>query len=391
MIQMSYIHIDIQIWQANNPNVMDQASSFMVLVMKLSSYAWSVYDGSLPVLQLDAERKELSIRKRPSILAFFGYSLFFLGVWTGPAFEFNVYSNFVKQEGPFKQKNISYSRFAECFLLGIIMLGTHFIGGSYGFNFASCTKNEYSLSFWPRIAQLHITAVIFRLQYVGAWKLMESICCTTRLAYNGIGPKTNRVTYDRAENVNILGVEYAENAKMLTDSWNKYTHLWLKRTVYTRFNSNATIAQIMTYLTSAFWHGFYRNQVFNLAGYYLSFLSGALVTACGRTLRKEIRPLFITKGSPLARFKFLYDILGSLLTVATMSYVFAAVGTREWKSSLELWKETGFLGHLLCIGTMILLDGFKIGQLLQKLVLGKKAVSAMKVTATKVNHPRKVL
>jgi lysophospholipid acyltransferase len=130
--------------------------------------------------------------------------------------------------------------------------------------------------------------------------------------------------------------------------------------VYIRFQNNKAVAQFLTYFTSGFWHGFH-------PGYYLSFISGALVTASGRALRRNIQPLFNTKGSALQRFKPLYDFSGRILTVAVMSYVFLPAGIREWSASITTWKETYFVGHLLCLGTLLLLDVFKVGNLLQRL------------------------
>jgi lysophospholipid acyltransferase len=70
----------------------------MVLVMKLSSYAWSVYDASLPIDKLSEDQKTYAVREKPSIVAFMGYCLFFCGVWVGPAFEYQTYHQFIHQQ-----------------------------------------------------------------------------------------------------------------------------------------------------------------------------------------------------------------------------------------------------------------------------------------------------
>ena len=49
MAQMSFVHLEQQIWKTDLP---DASSSIMVLVMKLTSFAWSVYDGTRDVIQL---------------------------------------------------------------------------------------------------------------------------------------------------------------------------------------------------------------------------------------------------------------------------------------------------------------------------------------------------
>ena len=208
-----------------------------------------------------------------------------------------------------------------------------------------------------------MASVIYRGQHMAAWKITEAACCQTRLAYNGIDPKTNHPRFDRAENVNIMGVEGAENIKMLTEAWNKYTHHWLKRCVYERIGAQHPAAQWVTYFVSAFWHGFQ-------PGFYLGFLSGALVTVTARCMRRHIRPLFLG-ASPLSSLKWLYDLLGRLATAGTMSYMFYPFALREWNVSIELWKQTGFLGHLVCLGLLLAFDYVRMGYWLQKKLLGQ--------------------
>jgi lysophospholipid acyltransferase len=144
-----------------------------------------------------------------------------------------------------------------------------------------------------------------------------------------------------------------------------YTALWLKRTVYTRFNSdNKTLANIFTYFVSGFWHGFY-------PGYYLSFLSGAIVTSAGRSIRRNVRPIFTTPGSRFVNYKRIYDFIGTVFTVGCMSYVFTPAAIRDWNKSISLWKDTYFIGHILCFTALFLFDVLKLGNFFQKMLIGK--------------------
>jgi lysophospholipid acyltransferase len=47
--------------------------SQMVLTMKLISFAWSVYDGQLPLEKLDKTQQGSKIDKVPNLLQFMGY------------------------------------------------------------------------------------------------------------------------------------------------------------------------------------------------------------------------------------------------------------------------------------------------------------------------------
>ena len=63
---------------------------------------------------------------------------------------------------------------------------------------------------------------------------------------------------DRVNNVDVIGVEFAENFKSVTDMWNRKTNSWLRYYVYMRLTPDngkpAFSVTMLTYLTSAFWH-----------------------------------------------------------------------------------------------------------------------------------------
>lgn len=137
------------------------------------------------------------------------------------------------------------------------MFGSH-VYLSPTLHFLGCKSNEfmYQYSFLQRMVYIQGAGMVMRAKYYGAWKIAEAACSLTKIAYNGIDPATKQVSFNRAENISILGVELGENPKMLTDSWNKYTNIWLKRTVYSR--ATIQFRMILTYFSSAFWHGFHR-------------------------------------------------------------------------------------------------------------------------------------
>jgi hypothetical protein len=63
---------------------------------------------------------------------------------------------------------------------------------------------------------------------------------------------------DRVNNVDVLGVELAQNFKSVTDMWNRKTNNWLRYYVYMRLapadGKVPFSVTALTYLTSAFWH-----------------------------------------------------------------------------------------------------------------------------------------
>ncbi|KAI8906935.1 MBOAT, membrane-bound O-acyltransferase family-domain-containing protein [Gorgonomyces haynaldii] len=276
MSHMTFVHY---VHQIAYPDSIDGSATMMVLVMKLSSFAWSVFDGGQTKLSLD--QRQHKIDKMPSLLTLYGYSFFFLGVWIGPAIEFTVYHDFVNEKGPFDQPRFSRSRIFRTLVLG---LGIFYLSSTVfqQFDPASDLK-EYSFIY--KLFYLHMAAIGFRLKFMAGWKLVESACLTTRLGFNKIDPKTNRPSFDRCQNVDIMRVEFAENVKMLAESWNHYTHLWLRRTVYDRFSENKSVANVATYLTSALWHGFYRIKI-HPSWLLFWLLVWIFVDACWKTVAK---------------------------------------------------------------------------------------------------------
>ncbi|KAJ3030654.1 UNVERIFIED_CONTAM: lysophospholipid acyltransferase [Siphonaria sp. JEL0065] len=123
--------------------------------------------------------------------------------------------------------------------------------------------------------------------------------------------------WNRARNFSILGFELAENPKVLIDNWNMRTGFWLKNCVYLRMvkpgQKPGGLVTFTTFLVSALWHGFH-------LGYYLTFSMEALYSMVGRTLRRNVRPLFL-EPSNLAAYKPAYDFLGWFFTWTSINFI----------------------------------------------------------------------
>ena len=74
---------------------MDHTATQMVLVVKLSSFAYSLFDGLAESSGKAAAKNKYAITQCPSLLEYFGWVFFFPGVLVGPAVEFSDYANFI--------------------------------------------------------------------------------------------------------------------------------------------------------------------------------------------------------------------------------------------------------------------------------------------------------
>ncbi|KAG7121163.1 Lysophospholipid acyltransferase like protein [Verticillium longisporum] len=85
------------------------------------------------------------------------------------------------------------------------------------------------------------------------------------------------------------------------------TNKWLRNYVYLRVTPRGKKpgfrASLMTFGTSALWHGFY-------PGYYMTFILASLIQTVAKNFRRYVRPFFLDPDSGLPnRKKKYYDLL----------------------------------------------------------------------------------
>ncbi|CAG8478236.1 12032_t:CDS:2 [Acaulospora morrowiae] len=362
----------------------DLTSSQMVLVIKLTSFAFNVYDGRRPLHVLSSDQKRKSIPSMPPILEFLGYVYFFGGVFTGPAFEFMEYRRFVNMEmyrideidtnkpkelilqnpinAPANRKvdkqfiweknDEKHSRPPKYFIpdgfspaMGKLLSSLFWIvclisfGGKYSYDWT--LGEEYkSISFLKRLWFIQMVALCARFKYYIVWMLAEGACILSGLGFNGYDER-GRAKWDRVSNIDVVAYEKADNIKSLLEAWNKNTNKWLKNYVYLRVTPPGKkptfFSTFATFGTSAIWHGFY-------PGYYLTFASGAFIQSLHRTIRRHVRPIFLTPR--FARFKPLYDFLNWIITQSIINYLVISFNLLELGSSLYVWSSLYFCGHV---------------------------------------------
>lgn len=144
-----------------------------------------------------------------------------------------------------------------------------------------------------------------------------------------------------------LQLECPENPKQLIDSWNKATAVWLKNEVYNRLTTPGkkagTRVTLLTFLTSAFWHGFY-------PGYYGFFVSMSFLNSGARYIRRYVRPLFT---GPLKPLKGLYDIGGVVLTMVVLNVSAAPFNLLTLENTLKFWSSLYFFVHIMLASVFV--------------------------------------
>jgi lysophospholipid acyltransferase len=350
---MSVSHIIRQ--RLNDPSVVDITGGQMVMVIKLGAFAWNVHDGRLkPELMTDAQ-KDRAIYKLPNLLDYAGYVFFFPSVWTGPAFDFVDYKRWLETslfEVPAGTKpapthgtrRIPRSgRPATIKLLTGLVWVILFLQFSTWYNAPFVLSDEYTTYTLPRrIWILYMLGLTSRMKYYGVWTITEGACILSGLGYNGIDPQTHQPKWDRLENVNAWGIETAQNSRAYLDNWNKNTNKWLRNYVYLRVTPKGKKpgfrATLATFMTSAFWHGFY-------PGYYLTFLMGAFLQTVAKNFRRYVRPFFLTPdGQNPTRYKPIYDGVCWFMTQFAFCFTTAPFVVLGFGDSIQVWSRVYFYG-----------------------------------------------
>jgi lysophospholipid acyltransferase len=103
---------------------------------------------------------------------------------------------------------------------------------------------------------MQIAGPFQRAKFYSIWTLTEGASIVTGLGFTGYSPD-GRSLWDGAKNVDFWNIELAPNMKILFDSWNMKTNVWLRETVYKRVTRKGQKpgfrANMITFATSAFW------------------------------------------------------------------------------------------------------------------------------------------
>ena len=370
MGHMSVNHIIRQ--SVNDSSAVDISGAQMVLVMKLTAFCWNVQDGRLPEAELSEFQKEHAVRTMPSVLDYAGYVLFFPGFMAGPAFDYCDYSQYItttmftlppgtdpSKAPPTRKKRKIPRSGTPATIKGAygtlwIVAFLKFSGWYYPSFYLSDEYMQYG--FLRRVWQLYMLGLTTRMKYYGVWSLSEGACILSGIGYNGIDPKTGRARWDRLTNIRPIAIETAQNTRAFLGEWNINTNLWLRNYMYLRVTPKGQKpgfgATLATFVTSAFWHGFY-------PGYYMAFVLAALLQAaakskyptlqlqlCKLTLsggRRLVRPLFLAAdGKTSLPTKIYYDIFTFLLTQLAFSFTVAPFILLGFSDTLKVWSRVYF-------------------------------------------------
>mmetsp|Transcript_2184 Transcript_2184/g.2278 ORF Transcript_2184/g.2278 Transcript_2184/m.2278 type:complete len:511 (-) Transcript_2184:102-1634(-) len=360
---MSYMTIahGYRMWISYMSGIFDFTGMQMVLTMKLTSFAYNVYDGSYDkanvfkkyedkkLARVYGDRKKFAIERFPNPLEFFGYIYCFTCILAGPAFEYNDYlhsidgTKFKRPEG--KPGKVPSSIIPALFRLfiGIVAMVLHL----YMNSLVSIT-NIYNLDFIAshsvlyRAFYTYFVLMADRMKYYFAWKVAEGASVMGGFGFEGFNADGEAIGWKGVENIDILGFEFAPNVQILSRSWNKRTQGWLERYTYHRTKGSLMI----TYFVSAIWHGLY-------PGFFLFFMSIPLLTSVERLIKQKLNPIIVPgydgykdNTAPPGAVTFVYWQVSRIMLVLATSYCVQVFSLSSLERSLTALGSYHYIPHI---------------------------------------------
>lgn len=279
----------------------DFTGTQMVLTMKLTSFAYNLYDGTFDYqnvfvkkhedklsAKVYGDRRKYALRELPNPLEFFGYIFCFTCILAGPTFEFKKYKEAIDgtayhSKDPKSKAPSSVAPGLIELLKAVVLLVLHIVlSGIYPYQSLYDPEWVSATPILQRISHLFISLLASRFKFYFAWKVAEGACVLAGFGFEGYDSAGKVIGWKGAQNMDVLSFETAPNVQLLTRSWNKGTQGWLERYTYHRVGKSLGI----TYFVSAFWHGLY-------PGFFVFFMTVPLLTSIERLLKAKLNPIIV--------------------------------------------------------------------------------------------------
>jgi len=269
------------------------------------------------------------------------YTFFYASSLVGPAFDFREYIDFVNVSGEFA--SIPSSFFAALYQLtaGFICLVLTVVLAAPCSPKLAATQDFVNLPWWRRVLFMHAASFVTRVRYYTAWSFATANCIKSGFSYNG-KDKNGKDQWDRVVSVRIVHHETSDNLKDRLEDWNTSIQVWLKRYVFYRVcredevrlkPKKAAFASNVTFMVSAFWHGFY-------PAYYFTFFHLFIVQQVSKSVYAWKDKFRFIPG-PL---QILFRWYLTALMIDSLGVVFQLL---EYEKSLIFLKSVYFISSLI--------------------------------------------
>nr|AZM65195.1 lysophospholipid acyltransferase 4 [Vitellaria paradoxa] len=324
----------------------DATGALMVLVLKVISCAMNYNDGLLKEEHLSEAQKKNRLLKLPSLIEYIGYCLCCGTHFAGPVYEMKDYLEWTESKGIWTQSEkrpspSPYGATVRALVVAAICMGLYLYLVPH-FPLSRFTEPVYQKwGFWKRLGYQYMAGFTARWKYYFIWSISEASVIISGLGFSGwTDSSPPKPRWDRAMNVDILGVELAKTAAQLPLVWNIQVSTWLRHYVYERLVQKGKkpgfFQLLATQTVSAVWHGLY-------PGYIIFFVQSALMIAASKVIYRWQQAV----PRNLALMKNILVFLNFTHTLLVLNY--SAVGFMV----LSLHETITAYGSVYFIGTIV--------------------------------------
>ncbi|KAK4374429.1 hypothetical protein RND71_005106 [Anisodus tanguticus] len=147
--------------------------------------------------------------------------------------------------------------------------------------------------FWTRLGYQYMASFTARCKYYFIWSISEVAIIVSGFGFSGWSDMINppKPQWDRAKNVDILGVELAKSSVQIPLVWNIQVSTWLRHYVYERLRQKGRksgfFQLLATQTVSAVWHVLSLHETITAYGsvYYIGTVVPILVIPLGNMIQ----------------------------------------------------------------------------------------------------------
>ncbi|KAG8374856.1 hypothetical protein BUALT_Bualt10G0039100 [Buddleja alternifolia] len=329
----------------------DATGALMVITLKIISCAINYNDGLLKEEDLREAQKKNRLLKLPSLLEYFGYCLCCGSHFAGPVYEMKDYLEWTVRKGIWQssEKGLSPSPYWATFraLLQAAICMALYLYLVPHFPFSRFTEPVYQeYGFWKRLGYQYMSGFTARWKYYFIWSISEASIIVSGLGFSGwTDSNPTKPRWDRAKNVDILGVELAKSSVQIPLVWNIQVSTWLRHYVYERLIQKGKkpgfLQLLATQTVSAVWHGLY-------PGYIIFFVQSATMIAGSRVIYRW------QQASQSALVKKLLDLFNFAYTLLVLNYSSVGFIVLSLHETLIAYGSVYYIGTILPIVLILL-------------------------------------
>ncbi|KAK4400654.1 Lysophospholipid acyltransferase 1 [Sesamum angolense] len=190
-----------------------------------------------------------------------------------PVYEMNDYLDWTERKGMWQCTKHGFSpspyvATLRALLQAAVCMGLYlYLGPRFPLSrFAEPVYQDYG--FWKRLSYQYMSGFTARWKYYFIWSISEASVIISGLGFSGwTDSNPPKPRWDRAKNVDVLGVELAKSSVQLPLVWNIQVSTWLRHYVYERLvlkgKRPGFVQLLATQTVSAVWHSLPESQSSN--------------------------------------------------------------------------------------------------------------------------------